>query len=811
MSDRDTGPPPFEELLALALERRALDGEAGFADLAEQYPEHAEELRTRIAELANLGFAQLTESNYTPEWFGKFRVKERIAAGGMGVVLLVTEEQLGRDVALKMLPAHLVSSEIARQRFSQEIRAIARLSHRNIIPIYDVGEHQGVPYFTMEYVRGYTLAEIIRELQVRVDSPARATSTLLRECFHAPPGDSQETRTSYVAEVCDLILQICDALEHAHSRGILHRDVKPSNILISPSGQVRLFDFGLAHDADIGAHALTNPGDFVGTPHYVSPEQATGSLADVDARTDVFSLGALFYELLTFHTPFTGTTQAALLRAIQHREPTPPRKFNPEIPRDLENICLTALEKSRGRRYSSAAELKADVLRFLAYRPVQARPVSISTRVYRWGRRNPMRATLAGLAIALPIGLVVANRQIQAEADRAESVVSAFEEALLEIDPAELGANARAIDFLDRAERITTRHLADQPGRLGHLLLGIGRVRVGWGRMKSAEVTLQQAQRRLLAAEGEDSLSLADCYNQLGTVALYGGDTEKAAGLYRQTLKIRQAHYPPAHEEVVQVEYNLATMESRSPRKQRSVDHFHRVLRLTEQNPVVENRIIATISHCRIGLLEFERGDLDAAQKGWQAAQDLLDRDPAVHSEQDWLIPLLEGNIAMQRQQIKRAVAAFQRSQRVAESAFHAGHPNVAYVNQWVVEALLTVGQAEAAHAWVAGLLTRVGSLEQSTADRALSLIVRARAEFHLKRFDAVLKTLAMVVPRDLVAPSERVRHSYLRGRALARLGRFDAARPLLQSVVDTKTRVSSAWLEAAKTALEAADKAMGK
>jgi eukaryotic-like serine/threonine-protein kinase len=259
---------------------------------------------------------------------GRYRIIQRLGGGGMGVVYQAEDMLLGRDVAIKVLRTHLAEDESFRHRFEREGRSAAGLSHPNIVQVYDVGETpEGVPYLVMEYVSGPTLEKILRE---RGALPER--------------------------EAVDIAAQVAAALAEAHRRGVVHRDIKPLNILVRPDGTVKVADFGIAR-AQSGA-TLVNTGTIVGSAHYVSPEQARGGY--VDEKTDVYSLGVVLYEMLTGRTPFQGDTAVAVaLKHLQEEVPAPSALAN--VSRRLESVVLRALEKDPARRYPSANAILADL------------------------------------------------------------------------------------------------------------------------------------------------------------------------------------------------------------------------------------------------------------------------------------------------------------------------------------------------------------------------------------------------------------------------------------------------------------------
>lgn len=309
--------------------------------------------------------------------FGDYELLQEIARGGMGVVYKARHLKLNRIVALKMVLTGAFASKAATKRFFVEAEAAAALSHSGVVPIYEIGEHGGQHYYSMEFVEGGNLSDLV----------------------HARPLSSKEA--------ISLIAKTADAIAHAHSKAVIHRDLKPANVLLNRDGTPRVTDFGLARRLDDNS-GLTATGDVLGTPGYMPPEQARGETEQVGKLADVYSLGAILYFLLTGRAPFQAANALETLRQVQESEPVSPRQLNPEIPRDVETICLKCLQKAPFRRYQSVEELIQECQRFLAGRSIRARPIGPVQRSMRWARRNPVISLQLGLIATVILGATIA-------------------------------------------------------------------------------------------------------------------------------------------------------------------------------------------------------------------------------------------------------------------------------------------------------------------------------------------------------------------------------------------------------------------
>jgi serine/threonine protein kinase len=434
MTSEPSPPSLLDQLVESFMQRQRDGGRPSIDEYLQKYPELAEQIREVFPALQLLeefgsapgpstGPARLAshDTALIPRQLGEFRILREIGRGGMGVVYEAVQESLGRHVALKVLLPQVQANAVYRERFRREAQSAARLHHSNIVPVFGVGQQQGVCYYAMQFIRGHTLESVLHELRrFRQGEPAAPTvpeaalsavAEGLLSGWHdgslagpAPPGQaqpsgpnslavrasgdssassSQATRARYFRNVAEVGVQVAEALAYAHGQGVVHRDVKPSNLMLDLGGTVWVADFGLAKAED--SADLTSPGDILGTLRYMAPEQLAGR---ADARSDLYSLGITLYELVTLTPAFAEPVKARLIDHIRQQEPSLPHRIEPQLPRDLETIILKATAKEPARRYASAAELAEDLRRFLADRPIRARRASWLEHGWRWCRRN---------------------------------------------------------------------------------------------------------------------------------------------------------------------------------------------------------------------------------------------------------------------------------------------------------------------------------------------------------------------------------------------------------------------------------------
>jgi WD40 repeat protein/serine/threonine protein kinase len=491
MSDASSGRDPVEKL-AEEFAARCRKGEhPSLSEYTEKYPQLAEQIREVFPALVIMEhfgsvagpptgpFEHRTkESRPVPDQLGDYRILREVGRGGMGIVYEAVQESLGRHVALKILPFHRLMDPTHLERFRREARAAAQLHHTNIVPVFGVGEAEGIHYYAMQFIQGQGLDAVLQEVRrlrhrksgaaadnkepasalsisiaqgllsgqfqevpvgtghalavpqvegvtrshlgANARNPAGCGSEAGVETTNAQSDFAGQTEAQYCRSVAQVGVQVAEALAYAHRQRILHRDIKPSNLLLDTQGMVWITDFGLAKAE--GSEELTSPGDIVGTVRFMAPERFQGK---ADPRSDIYSLGITLYEMLTLRPAFADSNRARLVERVTHEVPLRPRKVDPHTPPDLDTIVMKAIAKEPADRYLTAQELAEDLVRFLNGRPIQARPVGRVERLWRWSKRNPMVASLTAavfvlLAVVAGVASVgyVGEAAERAEADR---------------------------------------------------------------------------------------------------------------------------------------------------------------------------------------------------------------------------------------------------------------------------------------------------------------------------------------------------------------------------------------------------------
>jgi tetratricopeptide (TPR) repeat protein len=616
------------------------------------------------------------------ERLGDFRILREVGRGGMGVVYEAEQESLGRRVALKVLPAQALADRSQRVRFQREARATARLHHTNIVPVYGVGEANGMHYYVMQFIQGAPLDQVLGELkrlrQARTSArgrtaaatpppapaptaagpaPADVARSLVtgtfqlaapaRDLASAPqpsatltaPGPARppapaasdpaapslsgpngqgtlaESGRQFYLGVARIGIQVAEALEYANSQGIVHRDIKPSNLLLDTQATVWVTDFGLAKALTDGEN-LTHTGDIVGTLRYMAPERFLGQ---ADARGDIYSLGLTLYELLLQQPAFAETDRSRLIHQVTNTEPSPPRKINPAIPRDLETIVLKAMEREPARRYQSAAALAQDLKRFVEDKPIGARRVTSAERLWRWCRRNP---ALASLAAALLLLLVVMAAGSSLAAIHFQDLAGQEQKARQKADAAFIAAEeawqseARQLEEAVKARQAAEAAQAKEAEQRQKAVLA----------QKAAQDNFLEARRavdELLVRVSEGKLK-----NLPGLQPLRKELLESALKYY-QGFVDKHGDDPTLKKDLADAYTRVAGILGEVGSRKEALKTYDKVWRLrtelAERDPGNRQLKLDLVAHLQaVGRLQARLGEVDAAERSFNRAYDLL-------------------------------------------------------------------------------------------------------------------------------------------------------------------------------------------
>ena len=474
------------DLVEAAMQAHLAGGEPQLAAFCAGLTRHREIVQKRLSALRRLGLlgdAPPPEPAPFPERLGEFELIEPLGRGGMGVVYRARQLTLEREVAVKLIRPEQLYFPGVRERFQREIQIIARLQNDGVVRLYSFGEDRGIPWFAMELVRGATLAEVIVALAKQRGRALRGDD-LLRQLPSASPATAG--KTLFDGEWSDVALRIVErvalALDEAHQQGVLHRDIKPSNIMVTASGRVVLLDFGLAWAH--GVDQLTRSGAELGTIHYMAPEQFAGASARVDERTDVYSLGVVLRELVTLRSAFDGTTVDEVARQVREGRHTPFHASSSSAMRDIETICLVAMDRDPQRRYASARLFARDLRCVLERRPIEAVRPGLALRLRRLAERNRALSVAAGIVLvallAAPLyvawhehgmrtELERANRHLEEQVQRADAnlrlAADAINDTLAAVDEENVSSVPDLAPFVDRV-------LARSAGFLDNLARG---------------------------------------------------------------------------------------------------------------------------------------------------------------------------------------------------------------------------------------------------------------------------------------------------------------------------------------------------
>ncbi len=606
--------------------------------------------------------------------FDDYELIEEIASGGMGIVYKARQVKLNRLVALKMIKAGQLADDHDVRRFYTEAEAAARLDHPGIVPIYEVGNHQGRHFYSMAFVEGESLEKRISGTPL----PAR--------------------------EAADLLKRIAEAIAYAHSQGVIHRDLKPANVLLDEAGQPKVADFGLAKNLQAESD-LTHTGMVMGTPSYMPPEQAQGDPARIGPRSDIYSLGAILYCMLTGRPPFKAATPLDTLRLLLEHEPIAPRQLTPQTPQDLETICLKCLSKDPGGRYATADELAEELGRYLRGEPIHARPIGPFARAWRWCRRNRAVASLAGaVMVVLLAGIGVSSYFAHAANIRAKEARMAAEVAQQEKARADAKANEALAEKrrADEAARLAQAETAARQEALENEtrqrqyaeavadfvekdLLALtsveGQLRLGGqdhDELLTRDTTLRELldraadklrQRTDLAPETEARLCQI-----IGVSYRANGDAAKAIPFFQRAIALRQEHLGPEHRRTLESMNSLAVAYSSAGQRDKALALYEQTFALS-QSALGEDHPFTLIVMENLASAYKSAGQLDKSLPLYEQALALIQARLGEHHPQALICMSGVAGVYLSVGRSEEAQALMERTLALMKAKLGEDHP----------------------------------------------------------------------------------------------------------------------------------------
>ncbi len=785
----DDAPDLAEEILGACLQSPPVDVAAAVDAACARHPEIAGEIRERyelLRRLDALPRADAASEEPIPDRLGDFRLLRRLGGGGMGVVYLAVQESIGREVALKLVrPEHLYFPG-ARERFAREARAVGALQHPGIVPIHWVGEEGGVPYFAMDRIHGATFAEVLEELQGR--APESLTGEDLARALEVASGEPVARRTgslfdrSWVDACATLAAEVADALEHAHARGIVHRDVKPSNVALTTEGRALLLDFGLT--SSLGAERITRPGAPIGTLLYMPPEQLSRGVADV--RSDVYSLGATLYECLSLQPPHRADDLLELQRWILAGRPDAIRPRNRRVPADLETVCLAAMELEPARRYASAEDFARDLRNALAHRPVEVRPPGVVERARSFVRRNRPLAVAIALALllvtVLPTALLVAESLhaerlqrtlvvLRKEQERMEKTLdflqALYEDVLPGADPT---GRRSTRDFLVASARGLETDLADAPEMRASLQVMLGNALLGVSDAETAADVLAQALQVYEAVKGKRSALVATLLGRLGLAECRVGRFDEGVAHLEEAASIADEVLEPADRRMARIRIDLAAGLREAERLPEAIDAARRAVASARLLDPPDSALLASVLGTAGAVLQEQESTRDEARE-WLRESVAIQEQRVGTASPNYAAAL--SNLALLRKRdgaFDEAVALYRRALDLDTRLLGPGSEGVAVVHANLAQALSSAGaydEAEEPHRSARSIL------ENLQGDEISPRLVECRGNFAGFLFDRRRWSEAEAALEEVVPQQRAVfgASSLVVGYGLAKLG----------------------------------------